>query len=215
MTPKPSESESSSSESQAIVLAHAERVWKAEEVNASRLASKVSLVTAGITATLGFKLFVSGSAIPLILKLGWFHKLAILGLGAFAGLCLIRSIWMALGVKITRRHFLPWLKELWSWIPLTQTRINPPEQTYSACELLTFTEQERDAVHEADASDTLKLVIARVELATSELRFRNSVRKSRIESSERWFLTGLFALLISAGWYVVQVLRVGAGGSDG
>ncbi len=194
-------------------------MWKAEEVNATRLASKVTLVTAGITATLGFKLFVSGSAIPVILKLGSLHKVLILGSGGFAALCLLSSIWKALDVKVNAELFLPWLKDAWTWIPLTrsrmQTRINPLEQNYSACELLPLNGQERDAIADADPSDTLKLVIAKVELATSELRFRNSLRKSRIESAERWFLTGLLALLFSAGWYILQVLFVGAGGSDG
>jgi hypothetical protein len=52
----------------AVLLAHADRCWKAEEANAARLATRANLVLSAITAILGLKLFAIGKEIEVVIR---------------------------------------------------------------------------------------------------------------------------------------------------
>ncbi|GMV25498.1 MAG: hypothetical protein AMXMBFR58_15290 [Phycisphaerae bacterium] len=50
-----------------VLVSHADRYWKAEEVNATRIANRANLVLSGITAVIGLKFVAIGKEIDTIL----------------------------------------------------------------------------------------------------------------------------------------------------
>jgi hypothetical protein len=51
-----------------VFLAHADRCWKAEEVNATRIAARTNLVLTGVTAVLGLKLYSATAEIRTMIE---------------------------------------------------------------------------------------------------------------------------------------------------
>ena len=82
------------------LVAHSDRFWKAEEVNAARLAARSNLVLSAITAVLGLKLFAMGKEMDTVFaaEIGWrsilFWQAAVGSIG-----CLLWSLCIILGIK--------------------------------------------------------------------------------------------------------------------
>lgn len=92
---------SSHDENVKTLIAHADRMWKAEEQNSSRLAARANLVLSGLTALIGLKVFTLGKELDVILAARLTVWLVLLWQAI--GLCVLtlaRALWLALDVRI-------------------------------------------------------------------------------------------------------------------
>lgn len=82
------------------LIGHADRMWKAEEQNAARLAARANLVLSGIAALIGLKVYAIGKEFDTVInapvgsKLCSFWMCAILSL-----LCIGGALWFVLDIR--------------------------------------------------------------------------------------------------------------------
>ncbi|MBX3382313.1 MAG: hypothetical protein KF864_02270 [Phycisphaeraceae bacterium] len=116
-----------------LLIAHADRMWKAEEQNAARLAARTNLVLTGVTAIIGLKVFSLGKELdvvlnaPLSVPLVFFWQC----LAGSTG-CLACALWIALDTRLGTSHFSSSASEdLWldqKVVDLVLTQDDAPER---------------------------------------------------------------------------------------
>ena len=162
-----------------VLLAHADRFWKAEEVNATRIATRANLVLSGVTAVLGLKLFAAGKEIetmtspPLGLRAMVFWMLA--------PLCLALLLW-CLGIILEVK---PW------W------RTRKP----SACQWLQIPDELAKTPWRMTRRQADWYIFRLTINAAEELHNRNRIRNIAVNRAQSLFFISAIGLFFSLGLY--------------
>lgn len=171
-----------------IWLAHADRCWKAEEANATRLAARANLVLSGVTAIIGLKLFAIGKEVETILAAACSGKATLFWVfGIVSALLLLTALIQVLGIRRWEltfddppdRHNKP--PSASTGLGLSQDILKKP-----------FAYSEEDACWEC-FSVTYD--------AFTDLQERNAKRKEHVDSAQRKLFWAILTLAITMGLY--------------
>ncbi len=162
-----------SSETAPALIAHADRLWKAEEANAARLQTRVNIVWTGLTAVMGFGAAILGPRLSGMLNGGVFGWLALACLVGGAA-CLVKAMLHVLGTR--RRADAASPAASGGLILLNELRRRPWAFARHEVEWYLF----RTTYDAAKA-----------------LQKRNADRQATVDKSQFWFLFGFFGTLAS------------------
>lgn len=176
----------------ACLLVHADRCWKAEEVNAARIGARSNLVLTGVTAVLGLKLYGASAEIRGVLQaeytgyVSMFWWTAVLGLiGMLACLALV------LEVKIA-----------WLWVETESLQTATGKAP--ACAKLYFPEKLKhfpsnpESIPKRLAETT---VFQNTYAAALQLNARNDKRNRSVSMAQLLFFVSAVLLFISLACY--------------
>jgi hypothetical protein len=173
----------------AILIAHADRFWKAEEANAARLSTRANFVLSGIYAIIGFKTFAVGRELDRVLAVptGFWFVLYWIASGTTVVL-LVFALVRALGSGQRKRQIAPAASDL---LRLRDSVINRPWN-----------------IEEVEAS---WYVFKTTYNAATDLNQRNKRRIIGIDRAQRLLFFGIITLILSIVVYTFAV-RGGANG---
>ena len=169
-------------------LSHADRCWKAEEANATRLASRANLVISGVSAIIGLKLYAMGREVGVILEappgalptLFWVF-------GLLSGFFLLTCLVIVLGI---RRWELTGGE--------SPNKSDPP----TASGRLGLTESELAVILKLDADEVTFVAFQHTIDAYFDLQERNATRKQAVDNAQRRLFWGIICLAFSMATFV-------------
>ena len=188
--PEPVEEEEGGIDSEGLkaALSHADRCWKAEEANATRLASRANLVISGVSAIIGLKLYAMGREVGVILEAppGPFPTLFWV-FGLLSGFFLLTCLVIVLGI---RRWELTGGE--------SPNKSDPP----TASGRLGFSESELSFVLSLDADEVTFVAFQHTIDAYKDLQERNATRKQAVDNAQRRLFWGIICLAFSMATFV-------------
>jgi len=158
------------------LVAHADRRWKAEENNATRLAARANLVLSGITAVIGLKLVAAGKELDVIAAAAPWVGVVFVTLIVLILIALGRALWLVLGVELGK-----WRKS---------------GESVSASALL-----ELDLEMIEDPENVPEHVLVVTTKAAEELLGRNAIRQTAVNRAQVAFLWGVGITVVSLFFY--------------
>lgn len=160
-----------------ILLAHADRMWKAEENNAARLATRANFVLSLISAVIGLKLFALGrEAAVMWTQADLWPSILFWGLVLASAIALLYSLLLVLNVR--------WGK---------------PRAHQTASKLLGLDRRVTNAPWQLEEVEAGWYIFRTTVLAAEDLCVRNGERKQAIDTAQVAFLVGFLTLLGSVG----------------
>ena len=166
------------------LLAHADRYWKSQEVNAARLSTKSNLVLSVVLALVGFALLLVQTQIErtqLSSSLAW----VVIVLCVVSVICLVISLFLTIEVRLGRAN---------RDVSFASAQLRLPSQLLSAPWSLSETEAGW-------------YLYKRTYLAADELFEQNASRQRELSNSQLFMLIGVVLLVVGAGAYTLEVIR--------
>lgn len=171
-----------------VWLAHADRCWKAEEANATRLAARANLVLSGVTAIIGLKLFAIGKEIETILDSDSSAKATLFWVfGGISGILLLNALIQVLGIR--------------RWELTFDEPPNGHGQAPSASAGLGIPTDELEKMHELPALAASWRCFFLTYDAFTDLQERNAKRKEHVDSAQRKLFWAILCLALTMGLY--------------
>lgn len=171
------------------LLQHSERFWRAEEANATRLATRANLVLTGIAAVIGLKLFAMTREVATVVDAAPGSRPTLFWITAgISGFLLLYAFVKALGI---RRWEITFGK------PLDSERRAPTAS--EGLSLPPSIEADPESVSAYEAKDWCFHLTYD---AATDLQQRNSERKSDVDSAQRKLFWGIIWLVLSMALFV-------------
>jgi hypothetical protein len=168
-----------------LFLSHADRCWKAEEVNATRIAARGNLVLTGVVAVLGLKLYSASTEMRAVIRAEpGSLATAFWGLAAFGLAGMLWALKIVLEVKLK-------VWEAWSKKPRSRT----------ACRTMHLTVEQVTAPSSSPEHEVAVDLFKRTYAAVLELNGRNDTRNRMIERAQIIFFLSSLCLFGSLGAY--------------
>lgn len=166
------------------LIGHADRFWKAEESNATRIAARANLVLSGILAIIGLKLYSAGKELETMLSpsAGLLGRWS-LALCAMAFVMLLASLAMILSLKMRKSTRGPASGRL----VLDPALVKKPWR---------MTERQSSWY-----------VFKKTHNAAEDLHERNNDREKVVDTAQLTFFLGVIALFIALVLYTAIVFR--------
>ncbi|GMV24391.1 MAG: hypothetical protein AMXMBFR58_04220 [Phycisphaerae bacterium] len=191
------------------LLAHADRCWKAEEVNATRIAARCNLVLSGITAILGLKLFAASKELETIIRTQWW----------LSALCWIPAV-IAMYFLLKALKIVLEVKELWRNDKADPTEIDeavfgedaetdPNEKQPSrgmSSRGLQISKKLSETPHRITDTHARWYIFKLVDTAARNLHRRNDERSRAVDEAQAYFFWGCLLLFVSFTVYTLIVV---------
>lgn len=165
-------------EGAAILLAHADRCWKAAEANSARIAARANLVLSGVTAMLGLKLFLAGKEFDLVTAAPAGTPLYV-----FVAAWVLSLVF--LGVALVKVLFGP------------RKLIGAPREGDTASGGLQLNQGAIDRPWAVPANYATVYVFLLTYRASTDLHERNKKRERSVDSAQKWLILGIAALFLA------------------
>lgn len=191
-----------------LLVQHADRMWKAEEQNASRLSTKANLLLSATAAALGFVALAVRDFPERARELGWWYILLVLFPSVVAVGFLVGG-----GAKLVRSSRLRGPRGSESAATgQTGQRAASTAESESASALLDLPDDAESNIFAYDERDAATFAFFATFQAARELRLRNRGKRDALDSAQKRLIIAAVLLVFALILHSLLVIFSGNGG---